>query len=57
VDATGGVLDHEQDVSPLEQQGVDVEEVGGENAVCLGGEELSAGGAAAARRGVDAGSL
>jgi hypothetical protein len=36
VDAAGGVLDDEQNVEPLEQQRVDAEEVGGENAVRLG---------------------
>lgn len=54
MDAAGDVLDDEHDVQPLEQQGVDAEEVGGENAVCLGGQELSPGGVAAAGRGVDA---
>jgi hypothetical protein len=39
VDAAGGVLHYEQDVQPLEQQGVDAEEVGGEDAVGLGGQE------------------
>jgi hypothetical protein len=40
VDAAGGVLHHEQHVEPLEQQGVDAEEVRGENAVGLGSQEL-----------------
>jgi len=57
VDAAGGVLHHEQHGKPVTQQGVDAEEVGGENALCWGGEELSPGGAAAARCGIDAGSL
>jgi hypothetical protein len=51
VDAAGGVLDDEQDGPPLEQQGVDAEEVGGEDAVGWGGQELSPGGTAAAGRG------
>jgi hypothetical protein len=33
VDAAGGVLHDEQDGEPVQQQGVDAEEVGGENAV------------------------
>ena len=57
VDAAGGVLGDEQHVEPVQQHRVDAEEVGGEDAVCLGGEDLSPGGAAAARCGVDAGSL
>jgi hypothetical protein len=36
VDAAGGVLHDEQDVKPVQQQGIDAEKVGGENAVGLG---------------------
>ncbi|MGH3435459.1 MAG: hypothetical protein ACRDRN_03225 [Sciscionella sp.] len=57
VDAAGGVLDDEQHIEPVKQQGVDVEEVGGQDAVGLGGKELSPGGPAAARCGIDTGSL
>jgi hypothetical protein len=46
----------EQDGPPLKQQGVDADQVGGEDAVCWGGQELSPGGIVAAGRGVDAGS-
>lgn len=35
VDAAGGVLHHEQHIEPVQQQGVDAEEVGGEDAVGL----------------------
>ncbi len=57
VHPAGGVLHHEQHVQPVQQHRVDAEEVGGEDAVGLGGEELPPGGAATARRGIDAGSL
>jgi hypothetical protein len=55
VDATGGVLHNEQHIEPVQQHCVDAEEVGGENAVCLGGQELPPGGAAAALRCICAG--
>jgi hypothetical protein len=51
------VLHTEQHVKPVTQQSVDAEEVGGKNALGLGGQELTPGEAAAARCGVDAGSL
>jgi hypothetical protein len=51
------MLHDEENVEPVQQQGVDAEEVRGENAVGLGGQELSPGGTAAAGRGVDAGSF
>jgi hypothetical protein len=57
VHAAGGVLHEEQDIQLLAQQRIDAEKVGGENALCLDGQELSPGGAIAARCGVDAGSL
>jgi hypothetical protein len=47
----------EQHREPVKQQGVDAEEVGGEDAEGLGGKELSPGGSAAARCRVDVGSL
>jgi hypothetical protein len=45
------------EVRDILQHCVDAEEVGGENAVCLGRQELLPGEAAAGRCGVDAGSL
>jgi len=51
------MLHDEQDVQPVQQQGIDAEVVRGENAVCLGGQELSPGRAVTARRGIDTGSL
>lgn len=57
VDATGGVLPDEGHIQPVERKRVDTEEVRGENAPCLGAQELPPGGAVVARRGVDAGSL
>jgi hypothetical protein len=50
VRAAGGVLDEEQDIQPLAQQRIDAEKVGGENALCSGGRELSPGGAIPACR-------
>jgi hypothetical protein len=41
----------EQDGPPLKQQGVDADQVGGEDAVCWGGQELSPGGIVAAGAG------
>jgi hypothetical protein len=55
--AAGGMLHEKQHIQPLAQQRVDAEKVGGENSLCLGGQELSPGRAIAARCGVDAGSL
>jgi hypothetical protein len=55
--AAGSVLHEEQHIQPLAQQRVDAEKVGGDNALCLGSQELSPGRAIAARCGVDAGSL
>jgi hypothetical protein len=39
---SGGELDEEQYVDPFEEDGVDGEEVAGEDAVSLGSEELLA---------------
>ena len=44
VDATGGVLDDEERVQPLQGDGVDMEQVAGQDPVCLGTEELGPGG-------------
>jgi hypothetical protein len=44
VDLPGGKLDEEQDVQGLQPDGLDGEEVGGENAVSLGPKELRPGG-------------
>jgi hypothetical protein len=38
-EATGGVLHDEQHGEPVEQERVNADEVGGENAVCLSGQE------------------
>jgi hypothetical protein len=57
VHAAGGVLHDEQHVKLVEQQCNDAEEVGGENAVGLGGQELSPAGAVAARCWIHVGSL
>jgi ribosomal protein S18 acetylase RimI-like enzyme len=35
------MLDYEQNIEPVSQQRVDAEEIGGENAVCLGAQEFS----------------
>ncbi|MFB7757586.1 hypothetical protein ACFC18_49800 [Streptomyces sp. NPDC056121] len=43
VEAPGAVLDEDQGVQALERDGIDVEEVGGDDAVGLGGEELAPG--------------
>ncbi len=57
VDTTGSKLDHEQHMQALEQDGVDVEEVAGQDSLGLRGQELppSQPGAAGCR--VDAGPL
>jgi hypothetical protein len=47
VDPPGGVLDADEHVDPLQQDGVDVREIDGEDASGLGGEELSPGRSAA----------
>ena len=57
VDAAGGVVHHEQRVEAVQQERVDAEEVRGENAVCLGGQELSSTRLVAVRCGVYTGSL
>jgi hypothetical protein len=57
MDPAGGMLHNEQHVQPLEQQRVDAEEVCGENAACLSGQELWPTRPVAARCGIDANSL
>lgn len=58
VDAAGAMFDEDQGVQALEGEGaVQVQEVGGEDAVGLGGEELAPGLAGALRCGVDAGGV
>jgi hypothetical protein len=41
VHSSGGMFDPEEHVDALQQDGVDVQEVDGENAASLGSEELS----------------
>jgi hypothetical protein len=53
VSAAGAVLDDDQRVEAAEQHGVDVDEIGGDDAAGLGGKELLPGRAAAAGRGTD----
>jgi hypothetical protein len=55
LNATGGVFHYEQHVQPLQQQRLDAEEVGGENAPGLRPQELPPAGPVAARSGIDAG--
>ena len=57
VHAAGGMLDDEQNIEPVPQQRIDAKEVRGENAVCLGAQELPPAGPVAARGGIQAGSL
>jgi len=53
MDAPGAVLDQDQRVDPLEQDGVYVDEVEREDPVSLRGQELAPGRAGSARSGVD----
>ena len=55
VSPAGGVLDHDQRVDATEQHGVHVDEVGGEEAAGLRGQELPPGRAGTAWRGIDPG--
>ena len=57
VDPAGGNLQHQQDVQALEQHGLSMEEVAGQDSLGLGGQELLPGQAGATRRRVDAGSF
>jgi hypothetical protein len=55
VDAAGAVLDHDQGIDTAEQHGVHVDEVGGNDAAGLRGQELLPRRAGAAGRGADPG--
>jgi hypothetical protein len=55
VDLAGGVFDDEERVEPGQSDGVDVEEVGGQDGVGLGAEELGPGGSGPPCRRGDAG--
>jgi hypothetical protein len=55
VGPAGAVLDDDQRVDAAEQHGVHVDEVGGEDAAGLRGQELPPGRARAAGRGIDPG--
>ena len=57
VDAAGTVLDDDQGVEAPQEHGVHVDEVDGEDAAGLGGQELLPGRARAARRGVNPGGV
>ena len=54
VDSAGGVFDDEEGVEPVQVDGVDVDQVAGENAVGLRAEELRPGRTCSSRRGIDA---
>jgi hypothetical protein len=56
-DEAGAVLDEEQHVEPPEQDGVDREEVAGDQALGLGMKELPPRGTRASRRGIDSPTL
>lgn len=51
--SSGGVFDEEQDMDLAERDGVDDEGVTGDDAACLGGEELGPGRARPSRGGVE----
>jgi hypothetical protein len=55
VSMVGAVLDHDQGVEAAEQHGVHVDEVDGDDAAGLSGQELLPGRAGAAGRGIDSG--
>lgn len=57
VDAAGAVLDEDQRVQAPQRHGVEVQEVGGGDAVGLGGQELPPGWAGALRGGFDVGGV
>jgi hypothetical protein len=57
VEAPGAVLDEDQGVQALEGHGVEVQEIGGDDAVGLGGEELAPGRTESLRGRVDTGSM
>jgi hypothetical protein len=53
MDAPGADLDEEQDVERPKQDRLDREEIAGEDAFCLGPQELRPGGAVTSWRGAD----
>jgi hypothetical protein len=57
VEASGGVFEEGRGVEAGAQRGVDGEEIGGDDPVGLGGQELSPGRAGSARCWVDAGGV
>jgi hypothetical protein len=57
VNLAGGVVNDEERVEPGEVDGVDVEQVAGQDRVGLGAEEVAPGGLRPPCGGVDAGSL
>jgi hypothetical protein len=56
-EAAGGVFDDGEDVQPCSGQGPGLEDVGGEDRVCLAAQEGGPGLAVAVGRGIDAGVL
>jgi hypothetical protein len=56
-DPPGGVLDDEERVEPIQGDRVDVEQVAGQDRLCLRSEELRPGRTGPARRGVDPGGV
>jgi hypothetical protein len=57
VHAAGGVLDHEEDVQPAQADGVQMEQVAGQDRVRLGAQEFGPRRSGAARCWVDAGAV
>jgi hypothetical protein len=57
VDLAGGVFDDEERIEPGQGDGVEVEQVAGEDGVGLGSEELCPGGPGSLWCGVDSGGL
>jgi hypothetical protein len=57
VEPSGGVLEERQDVEPVAQGGVDVEEIDRDDGVGLAGQELPPGRTASAGCGIDAGGV
>ena len=55
--AAGGVLDDEERVQPVQGDGVEVEQVAGQDPVRLGAQELGPGGPGSSGRGIDARAL
>ena len=57
VHAAGGVFDDEERIQPAQGDGVEVEQVAGQDGVRLGPQELRPGRSGPPRRGVDAGAM